>query len=76
MSVAAWSADDVSGAAAMKIGDLVLYDGRPHHVRGFEPMSVPDRRVTLEDAETGEEVRVPIEELDGDPDEQAGTTEL
>ena len=62
----------------LKIGDLVLYDGRPHYVRGFEPMSVPERRVTLEDVETGQEVRVPIGELadeeSDEPDEQPGTS--
>jgi hypothetical protein len=58
----------------MKIGDLVLYLGRAHYVRGFEPMSLPDRRVLLEDAETGERVNVPAEELEalgengGDPE--------
>jgi hypothetical protein len=44
--------------AAMKIGDLVLYEGRLYYLRGLDPMSVPDRRVILEDPETGEELTV------------------
>ena len=58
----------------MKIGDLVLYLGRPYYVRGFEPMSLPDRRALLEDAQTGERVNVPVDELEplyengGDPE--------
>ena len=42
--------------AAMKIGDLVLYQGRPYYLRGLDPMGVPERRVILEDPETGEEI--------------------
>jgi hypothetical protein len=45
--------------AAMKIGDLVLYEGRLYYLRGLDPMSVPDRRVILEDPETGDELAVP-----------------
>jgi len=45
--------------AAMKIGDLVLYQGRPYYLRGLDPMSVPDRRVILEDPKTGEELTAP-----------------
>jgi len=44
--------------AAMKIDDLVLYQGRLYYLRGLDPMSVPDRRVILEDPETGEELAV------------------
>jgi hypothetical protein len=42
--------------AAMKIGDLVLYQGRSYYLRGLDPMGVPERRVILEDPDTGEEV--------------------
>jgi hypothetical protein len=42
--------------AAMKIGDLVLYQDRPYYLRGLDPMGVPQRRVILEDPETGEEI--------------------
>ena len=48
----------------MKIGDLVLHQGRSYFLRGLDPMSVPDRRAIIEDAHTGEERSVPIEELE------------
>jgi hypothetical protein len=48
----------------MKIGDLVLYQGRFHYLRGLDPMSVPNRRAVLEDAQTGEEVRPPVDEVE------------
>ena len=48
----------------MEIGDLVTYRGRPCYLRGLEPMSVPDRRVELEDAATGECEHVPIEHVE------------
>ncbi len=48
----------------MKIGDLVLYEGRPYYLRGLDPMSVPDRQAFLEDAFTGEECTVPVSELE------------
>jgi hypothetical protein len=54
---------NVSVPAAMKIGDLVLYQGRPYYLRGLDPMSVPDRRAVLEDADTGEEASAPVDEL-------------
>ena len=47
----------------MKIGDIVNYEGRPHVLRGLEPMSVPNRRVELEDSETGEVIVVPLAEV-------------
>jgi hypothetical protein len=46
----------MSSTAAMKIGDLVLYQGRSYYLRGLDPMGVPERRVILEDPETGEEI--------------------
>jgi hypothetical protein len=49
--------------ADMRIGDPVAYAGRQYVVRGLDPMGVPDRRVDLEDLETGECVRAPISEL-------------
>ena len=33
-------------------------------LRGFEPMSVPDRRAELEDAQTGERLFAPVGELE------------
>ena len=53
--------------AAMKINDLVLYQGRLHYLRGLDPMSVPNRRAVLEDAETGEEVSAPVAEVESPP---------
>jgi hypothetical protein len=47
----------------MEIGDLVTWQGRSYYLRGLEPMSVPDRRVQLEDAETGEIVMAPLREV-------------
>ena len=52
----------------MRIGDLVAYAGRQYVVRGLDPMGVPERRADLEDAETGEIVRVPIAALAAAPD--------
>jgi hypothetical protein len=49
--------------AAMKIGDLVTYQGRAYVLRGLEPMSVPNRRAELEDPESGEVVVVPLAEV-------------
>jgi hypothetical protein len=48
----------------MKIGDLVLYQGRSYYLRGLDPMSVPNRQAILEDAVTAEECSVPIAELE------------
>ena len=48
----------------MRIGDLLDYEGKRYILRGLDPMGVPDRRADLEDAETGEPIRVPIAELD------------
>jgi hypothetical protein len=47
----------------MKIGDLVLYQGRSYYLRGLDPMGVPERRVLLEDPETGQEIAVPADEV-------------
>jgi hypothetical protein len=48
----------------MTVGDLVTWRGRTCVLRGFEPMSVPDRRAELEDAETGERLFAPVGELE------------
>jgi hypothetical protein len=45
----------------MAIGDHVLYNGRRYLLIGIDPMSVTDRRAQLEDLETGERVRVPLD---------------
>jgi hypothetical protein len=56
----------------MKIGDLVLYHGRPHYLRGLDPMGVPDRQAFLEVVETGEEVRVPLDDVEPERPEALG----
>ena len=48
----------------MAIGDLVLYMGRRYRLLGIDPMSVTDRRVDLEDLETGERVRAPLDDVE------------
>jgi hypothetical protein len=60
-------ADDVSLPAAMKIGELVLHQGRRYYLRGFDPMSVPERQAFLEDAMTGEACMVPVSEIEPAP---------
>jgi hypothetical protein len=47
----------------MRIGDTVTYQGRACVLRGLDPMGVPDRRADIEDAVTGERLRVPVAEL-------------
>jgi hypothetical protein len=47
----------------MRIGDTVIYRGRACVLRGLDPMGVPDRRADIEDAETGELLRVRIADL-------------
>jgi hypothetical protein len=51
----------------MKIGDPVLHQGRRYVLRGLDPMSVPNQRAVVEDAQTGEETTVPIAELEPCP---------
>ena len=51
----------------MEIGDLVTYQGRAYVLRGLEPMSVPNRRAMLEDAQTGEQTTAPVTELEPCP---------
>jgi hypothetical protein len=53
----------------MRIGDLVTYQGTLYILRGLEPMSVSERRVELEHPTTGERLRVPLAEVDEEPDE-------
>jgi hypothetical protein len=47
----------------MEIGDLVTYQGCAYVLRGLDPMGVPDRRVELEDPESGEHISVPLAEV-------------
>ena len=51
----------------MKIGDLVLHEGRRYYLRGLDPMSVPERQAFLEDASSGEARAVPADELELQP---------
>ena len=48
----------------MQIGDTVIFRGKKYVLRGFEPMSVHNRRADLEDPDTGERVYVPLEEVE------------
>ena len=48
----------------LHIGDLVVWRGRTYRLCGFDPMSVVDVRVHLEDEDTGERVVVPAAEVD------------
>ena len=50
--------------AALRIGDEVIYHGRVLVLRGLEPMSVPARRAEVEDPVTGEQLVVPLDELE------------
>jgi hypothetical protein len=47
----------------MEIGELVTYMGSTYVLRGLDPMGVPDRRVELEDPQTGEHISVPMAEV-------------
>ena len=47
----------------MEIGELVIHRGREVVLLGVEPMSVPDRRARVRDVVTGDEVDVPVDEL-------------
>jgi hypothetical protein len=47
----------------MDVGDLVIWKGRRYRLRGFDPMSVPDRNAYLEDEETGDPIAVPVAEV-------------
>ena len=51
----------------MNLGDLVIHHGRRYFLRGLDPMGVPDRQAVLEDAETGEQVTAPVDELEPQP---------
>jgi hypothetical protein len=47
----------------MRIGETVIYKGRRYVLRGLDPMGVRKRRADIEDAETGEHLRVPVSDL-------------
>lgn len=49
----------------LHIGDRVTFYGRAYIVRGFSPMSITRPTIHLEDAQTGEQLEVAIDELTG-----------
>jgi hypothetical protein len=67
MSDRGCAADEHPSTAAMKIGDLVLYQGRSCYLRGLDPIGVPKRQAFLEDPSSGEELIVPVEEIASEP---------
>jgi hypothetical protein len=46
-----------------KVGATVSYEGRSYRVRGFEPMSLPNRKAELEELATGARRWVPLNQL-------------
>jgi hypothetical protein len=48
----------------MRIGDTVLYEGQEFILRGLDPMSVEDRQAELQDPDTGEVIRVPLDQVE------------
>src|SRR5437667_11686269 len=48
--------------SSMEIDGTVLYQGRPYIFRGFDPVSVSPRQANLEDAKTGSEIALPLDE--------------
>jgi hypothetical protein len=57
------------GWGVMRVGEVLVYQGRLHILRGADPSSVFPRCAELEDAETRERHWVAIEELGPDKDE-------
>ncbi len=47
----------------MRIGAVVIYQGKACVLRGLDPMGVPDRCADVEVTETGERLRVRVAEL-------------
>jgi hypothetical protein len=47
----------------MRIGELVIYNGRLLVLLGHDPMSVPDRQAEVQDPATGDRFRVPLDDL-------------
>jgi hypothetical protein len=56
----------------MRIGDLVIHDGRLLVLLGHDPMSVPERRADVADPQTGERFTVPFDELEQAPEDSPG----
>jgi hypothetical protein len=53
----------------MRIGDLVIHNGRVLVLLGHDPMSLPDRAATVADPHTREQFVVPLDELEPAPPE-------
>ena len=47
------------------LGDRVTFFGHAYYVRGFSPMAVTRPTIHLEDAQTGEQLEVPVGKLTG-----------
>jgi hypothetical protein len=47
----------------LRIGDHYIIHGRTYIICGFEPMSLPDRNVELEDLASNQHLLVPIDEI-------------
>ena len=62
---------ELCAPAAMNIGDLVIYRGEIYYLRGLDPMSVSDRQADLEALATGERLKVPLEEVEPAPPQEA-----
>jgi hypothetical protein len=51
--------------AAVRLGEKVKWRGCVYVLRGFEPMSVPERRAQLEDPVSKQRIFVSVAELEG-----------
>ena len=51
-------------AAAMELGDTVQYQGRRYLLHGFTHAGSPEQHGVIEDAQTGEFVTVPLEQVE------------
>jgi hypothetical protein len=58
-----------SGRIRLVVDAPLSWSGRACVVRGIDPMSVADRRVELEDVDTGERFRIGLADLCGPPPE-------
>ena len=47
------------------VGDQVTFFARAFYLRGFSPMSVTPPTIHLEDAQTGEQLEITVDELTG-----------
>jgi hypothetical protein len=47
----------------MRVDDRVTWQGRIYVLRGFDPMSIPDRGAEVDDPVSGARIRVPVDQL-------------